>query len=270
MCSRQLWRRAFTLLELLVVISIVALLISILLPALNGARQNARAVVCSTQIIQLVRGLITYDLEYDRFPFGFDDLTNNGTPPPGGYVGNNSYDRVGWWWFHSIRDYTGGVVQKNDLIRWPSRKINDGIRENPLWGNYGVNVAICKNARDTSKNKEFAGKPLTAPKIPFASGTLLIVDCGYSIINWRHVTDKPSVVLGGSRRDMSYIPGLWINEIKLLVNSQVADALEGRHANKTVNVGFADGHVSTKLADTLYVEEKNGGYQNLSPLWLPK
>ena len=53
-------RRAFSLIELLVSISIVALLMSILLPALNRARAHAKVVVCAANLSELGLGLISY------------------------------------------------------------------------------------------------------------------------------------------------------------------------------------------------------------------
>ena len=46
-------RHAFTLVELLVVISIVALLIALLLPSIKRSRENARVVVCASNLRQL-------------------------------------------------------------------------------------------------------------------------------------------------------------------------------------------------------------------------
>ena len=63
-------RRGFTLVELLVVVSIVALLVSILLPTLRGARAQAKRAACSGHLRQIGVALTAYLFDYnDRFPF---------------------------------------------------------------------------------------------------------------------------------------------------------------------------------------------------------
>src|SRR5688500_4811264 len=62
-------RRAFTLIELLVVIAILAVLASLLLPALARAKEKARRVQCISNLRQLTLSLHTYVLDNGRYPW---------------------------------------------------------------------------------------------------------------------------------------------------------------------------------------------------------
>jgi prepilin-type N-terminal cleavage/methylation domain-containing protein/prepilin-type processing-associated H-X9-DG protein len=73
-------RRAFTLIEVLVVVAIMALLMSILLPSLSGARALSKATVCGTQMNELFKATLMYTQSNDdRLPyFGWYDRSTTG------------------------------------------------------------------------------------------------------------------------------------------------------------------------------------------------
>ena len=79
-------RPAFTLVELLVVISIVALLIALLLPAIKNSRESARRVLCASRQRQIGLGLVQYAQDHLDY-----------SPPPHGYPDNLGISTYAWY-----------------------------------------------------------------------------------------------------------------------------------------------------------------------------
>jgi prepilin-type N-terminal cleavage/methylation domain-containing protein/prepilin-type processing-associated H-X9-DG protein len=85
----------FTLIELLVVIAIIAILASLLLPALALAKDQAKATACNNNLRQLILATVNYEDDQKALPLGY---------PPDDEGATLNYDTI---WYMSLQPYVG-------------------------------------------------------------------------------------------------------------------------------------------------------------------
>jgi prepilin-type N-terminal cleavage/methylation domain-containing protein len=74
---------ALTLLELLIVMAIIGILIGLLLPVVQGARESARRVTCSNNLKQLSLAMLAHESAHEFLPHGGWGWTFTGDPDGG-------------------------------------------------------------------------------------------------------------------------------------------------------------------------------------------
>src|SRR5271155_2106649 len=105
--NRRSKQEAFTLVELLVVIGIIAVLVGILLPALNKARAQAMLVQCQSNLRQWGIGVTNYVSTYNgALPQKGPDGSTNGSPNEFGSANSGcvGYDDPSLW-FNAIPNF---------------------------------------------------------------------------------------------------------------------------------------------------------------------
>jgi prepilin-type N-terminal cleavage/methylation domain-containing protein/prepilin-type processing-associated H-X9-DG protein len=114
--SPTLRRRAFTLIELLVVIAIIAVLIGLLLPAVQKVREAANRMSCTNNLKQIGLALHNYESTYQAFPTGGDG-TNVGTTPPSTVFDNNYPVGGPFPFMHSTQTYLLPFIEQDNIYR---------------------------------------------------------------------------------------------------------------------------------------------------------
>ena len=111
--SRKNHRPGFTLVELLVVIAIIGILVALLLPAIQAARESARLAQCKNHLRQIAVAMLNYETANQAFPAGGwssswvgDPNVDTGPRQPGGWI----YQSLPYLEQHAIANLGLGLI----------------------------------------------------------------------------------------------------------------------------------------------------------------
>jgi prepilin-type processing-associated H-X9-DG protein/prepilin-type N-terminal cleavage/methylation domain-containing protein len=242
----------FTLIELLVVIAIIAILASMLLPALNKARDKARTISCASNEKQIGSAFIMYTNDNDGF------INPHRLAYPGSPSGSESY--LNWRW--RLAPYLSAKTTENSsgtkvkqvsvyICTGDKNHIIDANNNYPT--NYGYNrvMGAIGNAVWQQILPEFHWKRIT--RFAQASKAVVLTDCltNKNIINGYgvKVADNYSAIAD------TYTP--WA-----LQNCKI-DMF--RHGGRFANVLYVDGHVDAQDPRAMKRQQVA-----LKPQWTPR
>lgn len=143
-------RRGFTLLELLVVVGIIAVLVSILLPALSSVRDRAKNVVCMNNLRQI-------GLSLKRYADDFRGEVPRGAQTPTMFVPTDMANNMIWYGKSKSRCglgiLLGGYLENPRLLFCPADGRGNQIDELPKIGtdNDAYSSYLYRNADDVER-----------------------------------------------------------------------------------------------------------------------
>jgi prepilin-type N-terminal cleavage/methylation domain-containing protein/prepilin-type processing-associated H-X9-DG protein len=247
---RQFYRlKGFTLIELVVVISIIAMLMGILLPSLGRAKFLGRRIVCQSNLRGLVVGNIGYSSDNDGYYVrGASDMVHP----------DLSRRNLSRW--HGVRDTIDEAFDpsEGDLRGYVGKK---GIKECPQrvnfisdekWasnfergcGGYGYNaVYVGSRIWDSGSGHEGWSGSSRDVEVSDASGTLMFSDTAMAMES------------GGVIEYSFAEPVYFVSEGKVMREwGYASPSIHFRHGDRA-NIGWVDGHVNTM--EIFNVREKN-------------
>jgi prepilin-type N-terminal cleavage/methylation domain-containing protein len=167
---------AFTLIEMLVVLIIIGVLVSLLLPAINSAREAARRVQCANNLMQISLALHHYLADHNVLPPGVVNDTSPIVTAPAGYHFSWIVQLLPYLdqreLFRRINFRNGAYDPSNDTLRATSLGIlscpdDDAGRCNPATGVTFTSYDLLHRARSGR------GKLWSAPRLRRDAGRAL-------------------------------------------------------------------------------------------------
>ncbi len=222
---------AFTLVELLVVVSIVAILLSILLPSLRGAREEAKATVCASNIRQIALANLGYATEYNgRFCPGAADFLENKSRWHGK---RNKADEPFDGREGPLVPYLGteGAIRSCPSFRDP---LDQPAAFERASGGYGYNLAyLGRELRDIGYGFQVVENDKTgiqSERVRRPADTVMFADTAFAVN-----TDGPAEYSFAEPRYLPTNPSF-----------RSDPSIHFRHTQKKANVAWVDGHVDRR------------------------